>query len=257
MKNPRRIIKLWVFILLVCWSYPSFVLAQKNSNQTLRKLDSAYYYPQKNGLTGLVATVVLEKGDFGDENFNINPSAKFSWNSVTDRRIFKIAGQSLKLPVEKQASLLRFFSNYKEVLLPQTLIEKFSRYSGKTTHGNFGTRMNFEIDDFQDGVSRYSLFINDKQRNVSRMLIDRIEAPTKVLGAFKYIQKNGYWLVSESVARFSFSGQRHVEETLYYYSQIENIWLVNRMDQTLTKNGKVLSRFIFRIKDYLLNWSNE
>ncbi len=256
MKRPRRIFQFWVFVLLVCCSCPPSALAQKNSNQILRKLDSAYYYPQRNGLTGLIATVVWEKGGFGGKNYEANPSVKFSWNSVSDSRTFKVTGQSLKVPDEEQNSLLHFFSNYKEVLLPQTLTEKFSRYSGKVSHGNFGTRINFEIDDFQDGVSRYSLFINDKQRNVSRMLIDRIEAPTKVTGVFKYIQKNEHWLVSESVARFNFSGQPHVEKTVYYYGQIENIWLVNRIVQTLSKEDKEISRFIFKVKDYLLNWSN-
>lgn len=252
MKRSKHCFLFWG-ILLLCLSFPTSIFGQTDSHKVLRDLDSTYYYPQNNGLTSLVATVIWEKG--GDE-FKINPSLKFSWNGVSDKRTFKVTGQSLKIPSEKQNSLLQFFSNYKEVLLPKTLTEKFSRYLGKIAHGNFGTRINFEIDDFQDGVSRYSLFINDKQRNVSRMLIDRIEAPTKIVGAFKYIQKSGHWLVSESVARFNFGGQPHVEKTLYYYGQIENIWLVNRIEQTLSKEGKEISRYIFRVKDYLLNWSN-
>jgi hypothetical protein len=257
MKRPRIIFQFWVLLLLVNSSCPPPVLAQIDSNQILRKLDSAYYYPQKNGLTGLIATVVWEKGVFGGDNYKKSPSVKFSWNNVSDNRTFKVTGQSLKLPPKKQAGLLQFFSNYKEVLLPQTLTKKFSGYPGKVTHGNFGSRINLEIRDFKDGVSRYSLFVNDKLRNVSRMLIDRIEAPTKVFGAFKYIQKNGRWLVSESIARFDLGGEPYVEKTRYYYGQIENIWLVNRIDQTLIKGGKELSRFIFKIKDYLLNWSDK
>jgi hypothetical protein len=256
MKEPRCIFQFWVFFFLVFCSYPTSVFAEKKSYQILRSLDSTYYYPQKNGLTSLLATVIWEKGVSAGGKFKKNSSVKFSWNGVSDKRTFKVTGESLKTSNDEQNSLLQFFSNYKEVLLPQTLTEKFSRYSGKVSHGNFGTRINLEIDDFQDGVSRYSLFINDKQRNVSRMLIDRVEAPTKVIGVFKYIQKSGLWLVAESVARFNFGGQSHIERTLYYYGQIENIWLVNRIEQTLRKEGKEISRFTFKVKDYLLNWSN-
>ncbi len=247
---------LFLGILSICCCIPASVFAQKKSNQLLKKLDSSYYYPQKNGLTGLVATVVWEKGAHGSAAFKKNPQVKFSWNSVSDKRAFRVIGESLKISKEEQNGLLRFFSNYKESLLPQTLIQKFSRYPSRIARSKFGTRIDFDIIDFQDGMSRYSLFINDKLRNVSRILIDRIEAPTKVAGAFKYIEKNGHWLVSESVARFNFGGQSHIEKTLYYYRQIENIWLVSRIDQKLTKEDKQISRYIFRIKDYLLNWSN-
>ncbi len=256
MKRPRRFIQFWVFVMLFCFSYPYSVLAQKNVAQILKKLDATYYYPQRNDLTSLVATVVWEKGFSGNDNYATNPTLKFSWNGNSGKRTFNVAGSSLELPSEEQTRLLQFFSNYKEALLPKTLNEKFSRYLGRASHGNFGTQIVLEIKDFKDGISRYSLLISDKLHHISRMLIDRIEAPTKVAGEFKYIQRDGYWLVSESIARFNLGGQPYEEKTLYYYREIENIWLVNKIDQTLTKDDKKLSRFIFRVKDYLLNWSN-
>jgi len=255
MKRSKYFFLFWGILFIFCNS-PTSVFAQRESHQILSRLDSAYYYPQKNGLTSLTATVICQKGVSDGDNFKKNSSVKFFWNGASDKRTFKITGQSLTIPAEEQNSLLQFFSNYKEVLLPQTLTEKFSRYSGKVSRGNFGTRINFEIDDFQDGVSRYSLFINDKRRHVSRMLIDRVEAPTKVMGVFKYFQKNGYWLVSESVARFNLGGQSYMEKTAYYYGKIENIWLVNRIEQTLSREDREISRIIFRVNDYLLNWSN-
>ena len=237
--------------------FPASVFSQNVSNHLLKKLDSFYYYPQKNGLTGLVATVVLETKLSSDNTLKKSPPVKFAWNSVSDKRTFRVVDESLNVSEQEQKSLLQFFSNYKEVLLPQTLVQKFSRYSGKVSQGKYGTRLEFEINDFQEGMSRYSLFINGKLGNVSRMVIDRIEAPTKISGAFKYVKKNNRWLVSESVARFNLGNQSYMEKTRYYYARIENVWLVNRIDQTLMRENKKLSRYIFRIKDYLLNWSGD
>ncbi len=59
-------------------SYPSISSAESEIKNLLNKLDSHYYYPQKEGLTSLVADLLWEQQDTSSEQIKFFKNRIFS-----------------------------------------------------------------------------------------------------------------------------------------------------------------------------------
>ena len=111
--------------------FPSTLLADSYSDRIISSLDKHYYYPQRAGLTRLVAHVEWLSMDVASEtrSFFPNPGFHFVWEKDTEgsRRHFKVTGSPGLLSSEQTSHILHILENYKDHLVPRTLRKKLAK----------------------------------------------------------------------------------------------------------------------------------
>ena len=140
------------------------------------------------------------------------------------------------------------------MIIPLTLQERLSRFKGKVkqTWKN-KIQIDFESQDLNDQINKYSFFINLKNWFIRKMKIYQNNGPREVKVELSYIQKEGLWLLFESLTQFKLDGQTFEENTWYFYRRVQSFWLVNKMKQTLKQNDQIVQSYIFRMNNYQLN----
>ena len=117
------------------WAKPEAdeILTQLEIDEILTQLDKNYYYPQQTGLSKLRARVSWQQLDVASASgkFLRNPDFIFSWidNGGIGIRDFKITGDPDKYSRERKLELESQIKNYSELIIPLTLMQKFSSYS--------------------------------------------------------------------------------------------------------------------------------
>ena len=251
---------LWFYSLFIsipdsAFSQPPDIVLEK-PDLLLQKLDSHYYYPSLLGLKKLTATIKWLQKDLvvSPPKFISRPDVLFHWNVNSDARVFQAASQSKGLSESQKEEVKKFFLNYREIILPRSLNQTLSgfKFNG-TTEFHSQTIAEYESPRDQDENQKYILNIDSVNWRVSKFYIERNSPPYKVTSHFKYIQKEGQWLVSESRARFEMGRDSYSETTSYTYRKILGFWLPAKIDQVLKKDRGVVQTYRFLLSDYQVN----
>jgi len=238
------------------------VWAQSGADGILTRLDKNYYYPQQIGLSKLRARVIWEQLDVASssEKFLRNPDFMFSWmdNGGVETRDFKIIGNPDKYSIERKLELESQIKNYGELIIPLTLMQKFSKYSRScysskcselAQWGKKRERLILRADSDEESVTSYFLVIDKKEMKIDKIRFKQQSAPHKVNGTFRYEKLDGKWVIAESKSRFTMGELDYEEKSTYRYKKFDEIWLVHRIDQVLKQGNKISQFHRFKIMD--------
>ena len=144
--------------------------AQPGPDEILTQLDKNYYYPQQTGLSKLRARVSWQQLDVESDSgkFLRNPDFMFTWmpSGYEEIRDFEFVGDPAKYSIH-ELELKSQIKNYGELIIPLTLRQKFSKYSGKLTKKARGRRsLLLSADSDGESVTSYHLMINKKEMKI-------------------------------------------------------------------------------------------
>lgn len=234
---------------------PDFAYSQ-SSDPLLQKLDSHYYYPSQLGLKNLTAKIKWLQKDLAASppKFIAHPEVLFHWDADSDARTFQIAPRSIEMTEAKKEEVKQFFLNYREAILPRSLKQMLSGFKlNGTSKSQSWTVAEYQSLRTQDEIQKYILYVDPKKRRISKFDIERKTPPYKVSSHFRYIQKEGQWLVSESRARFESGRDSYSETTSYIYRKVLGIWLPAKINQVLKKGRDEVSSYRFLLSEYQVN----
>lgn len=254
-------------LLIFCFSYipihlPCSAFSQspditfQKPDTLLQKLDSHYYYPSQLGLKKLRAKVKWLQKDLESSqlNFISHPEVLFFWNVESGIRRFQIDPRLKDLTTGRKEEIKNFFLNYREAILPRSLNQTLSGFEFKGTQKfHSQTIAEYQSSRSNDENQKYFLNIDQKYWRISKFNIERKVPPYQVVSHFKYIQKEGRWLVSETLARFDMGRDSYSETTSYTYRKIDGFWLPRKINQTLKKGPNLVHSYLFLLSDYHIN----
>jgi hypothetical protein len=219
-------------------------------HKTLSKLDQNYYYPQSQGLKSLSARVQWEQLDVasGSGKFLRNPDMIFSWKANSAKGVgeFELAkGQN----EDRFEDLAQRVSPFREMIIPLTLIQKFSTYEGKVQKMKRDKLM-IKLSPKSDSSLVYKLIVDTKDAVIRNVRFQQSRSPERVEGEMSYSKLDGKFAISESRSRFEVGGQEYVEVTRFKYKKVMGIWWVHRIDQTLKQDGYTLQTYVFKLSNF-------
>ena len=246
-----------MFVILLTNLFPSASLAQSKIEQLLNKLDDHYYYPQNKGLIRISSQLEWEQENIISEEKLITKKPDFIFegklNDKTFEKKVKPASSTKNTSSEKITQDIVFLNNYLDMFLPKTLREKFVRHKGK-----IGSRIGSEtkllfkkiesIEDFND----YELFIEEKKWRISKVIVRQNKEPKKMEGEFIYSQKDGKWVVDETISLYKINGKEYIEKTKYKYTRSKSIWLVYKINQSVKPDGYTILTNKFKLNSHKL-----
>lgn len=249
---------LFITLFFIPSVLPSSAFCLESAGQILEELDAHYYYPQKQGLQKLSVRMEWEQLDVSSDSgkYLKNPSVEFFWeNSPAGfKSAFELVDKSGEISEDRRLEILRLFQNYKEIVIPQTLVNKMMGHEGQIKGENKQTRLiEFTSPNPDAKVGKYSLMVDRKRKNVRRIRIERKDKPFEVVSDVRYIQKDGKWMIAESRSQFRVGEMDYKETTEYVYRRAGKFWLVGKMTQTLKTGDSILQAFVFRFRDYQVN----
>jgi hypothetical protein len=212
---------LYFGILSILHLLPSSADAQ-SSDPLLQKLDSHYYYPSQLGLKKLSARIQWLQKDLGvsQSKFIPHPDVLFSWSVKSDARLFKADSNRKGLSEARKKEIEIFFQNYREIILPRRLYQTLRGFKLlREKKAFFKTTVEYQSPFKSDEIQKYSLDIDSKHWRISQINLKRKTPPYNVVSDFKYIQREGKWLVSETLARFNLEKDSYSEKTSYTYQK--------------------------------------
>lgn len=222
----------------------------------LQKLDSRYYYPSQLGLKKLTAKVKWLQKDLASSqlNFISHPEILFSWNVKSGERRFQIDPRLKELTETRRKEIKNFFLNYQEIILPRSLGQTLSgfKFNGEKKSSS-QTIAEYQSPRGQDANQKYILEIDSEHWRISRFNIQRKNPPYNVISHFKYLQKEGQWLVSETLARFDLGRDSYSETTSYSYQKVMGFWLPVKINQVFKKGHDEVHTYRFLFSDYQIN----
>ena len=239
-------------------SFPSILLADSNADQVISSLDKHYYYPQRAGLTRLVAHVEWLSMDVASEtrSFFPNPGFHFVWEKDPggSRRHFKVTGNSGLLSSEQTNHILHILKNYKDHLVPRTLKKKLAKYRGKIRNPKKETiNLSLETQAADEAIQRYEFLIDSKSWRIQKIQVHQKSDPKKVEGSFKYIHRDGKWLVTESLSTFTLGEITFSEKTNFLFKKVAGFWLAHKITQTVKQGDRTELSYIFKVKKFEIN----
>lgn len=266
-QGKTRRSRLFRFLLIFCFSCipihlpdPAFSqspdITFQKPDTLLQKLDSHYYYPSQLGLKKLRARVKWLEKDLASSqlNFISHPEVLFFWSVESGMRQFQVDPRFKDLTDDRKEEIKNFFLNYREVILPRKLNQTLSGFNFKGTQKfSSQTIAEYESPRSNDDNQKYFLNIDQKHWRISKFNIERKAPPYQVVSHFKYIQKEGRWLVSETLARFDLGRDSYLETTSYTYRKIDGFWLPKKISQTLKKGADLVRSYRFLLSDYHIN----
>ena len=214
--------------LLLVFSFSSFLLSFSNTafsqprDPLLQKLDSHYYYPSQLGLKKVAVKIKWLQKDLeaSQLSFISHPEVLFFWNAESGERRFQVDPRLKNLTEARRAEIENFFLNYKEAILPRRLSQTLAGFKfNRSDKAYFKTTAEYQALFKSDEIQKYSLDINSEHWRISRIDLKRKSQPYNVISDFKYIQKEGKWLVSETLARFDVDRDSYTEKTSYTYQK--------------------------------------
>jgi hypothetical protein len=238
--------------------FPSILLADTNANRIISSLDQHYYYPQRTGLTRLVAHVEWLTMDVASEtrSYLPNPGFHFIWEKDTggSRRHFSVTGNSGLLSSEQTNRILHILENYKDHLVPRTLKKKLAKYRGKIRNPKKETiNLSLEAQAPDEAIQRYEFLIDSKSWRIQKIQVHQKSDPKKVEGSFKYIHRDGKWLVTESLSTFTLGGTTFSEKTNFLFKKVAGFWLAHKITQTVKRGDRTELSYTFKVKKFEIN----
>lgn len=252
-KQARLFRVLLFFSIFINLPYPAFSQAP---DPLLQKLDSHFYYPSQLGLKKLTAKIQWLEKDLtaSQPKFISHPEVLFSWNAKHDARVFQVVTDRKELSQTQKEEVENFFQNYREVILPRRLTQTLSGFKPNQSNKSFfRTTVEYQSPYKHDEIQTYSLDINSEYWRISQITIERKNPPYNVTSKFKYIQKEGKWLVSETLARFNLGKDSFSEKTSYTYQKTQGFWLPVKINQIFKKGDAVLHNYRFLVSEHQIN----
>ncbi len=238
--------------------FPSILLADSYSDRIISSLDQHYYYPQRTGLTRLVAHVEWQRMDVASEtrSYLPNPSFQFVWEKDTGgaRRHFKITGSPGRLSSEQTNHILHILENYKDHLVPRTLRKKLAKYRGKIRDLKKETiNLSLETQAPDEAIQRYEFLVDSKSWRIQKIQAHQKNSPKEVEGSFKYTHRDGKWLVTESLSTFTLGETTFSEKTNFLFKKVAGFWLAHKITQTVKRGDRTELSYIFKVKKFEIN----
>jgi hypothetical protein len=253
----RSKIILAMFVVFVTNLFPYESSAQSKVEKLLNQLDKNYYYPQNKGLKRISLRLEWHQENAQSEKIFTIKKPDFLFKGELHDGVFvkkiKIFDNSENLTNKENFEDISFLNNYLDTFIPITLREKFLSFKG-----TIGSKKRKEIvvilknKETKDNFSEYKLFIDTENRRISKIIFRQGREPKKVEGKFIYTQKDGKWVVTETVSIFKINDHEYIEKTKYKYKSLESFWLVYDVDQTVMKGGSKVLTYNFTLKDYKL-----
>jgi len=241
-----------LIIFFICFPYSAF---SQSPDPLIQKLDSHYYYPSQLGLRSLAARITWLQKDLtaSPQKLISHPEVLFSWNIESDVRIFEVDPRRKGLDENRKEEIENFFQNYREVILPRSLGQTLSGYKFiRSQKSPSLITVEYQSLHKQDEVQKYILEIDTKFWRLFKINIQKKSPPYRATSKFKYIKKEGQWLVSETLARFEMGKDSYSEKTSYTYQKTMKFWLPSKINQVFKKGDDVLHNYQFLINDHLI-----
>jgi hypothetical protein len=242
-----------LILLLLLFASPAISQSAVSANQILMDLDANYYYPQQKGLKKIQALISWDRRDFvsGDSQAIPGPPAILRWEAGSKGGIsrFSFPEQSRSGDSSSKDELERFFKNYSEMILPTTLKNKFSMYTGKIA-AKRGDMVHLSLEPKSNigAILKYEIIADVKKRRIKKVRVFQNQAPTQVTSVLSYTQNEGLWRVAESRSKFTVSAKEYSEVIEFFYKKIKGTWLVNKLRQSFLQDGQKLHVNIFRFE---------
>ena len=255
-RTKRFYFSLYLLLLGVLSPFLPCSAFSQSSDPLIQKLDSYYYYPSHLGLKKLTAKIHWLQKDLkaAESKFISHPAVLFSWDTQSDVRLFQVDPKIKGLAKNKKEEIESQLRNYGEVLLPRSLSQTLAGFKPKQADkAFFKTTVVYQSPYKSDEIQTYSLDIDSEQWRISKIDIARRTPPHNVTSRFKYIQKEGKWLTSETLARFDLGGVSYSEKTSYTYRKIMGFWLPVKIDQDFKKGRDVMHSYRFLLSDHQIN----
>ena len=238
--------------------FPSTLLADSYSDRIISSLDKHYYYPQRTGLTRLVAHIEWQRMDIASKtrSYLPNPSFQFVWEKDAGgaRRYFKIIGSPSLLSSEQTNHILHILENYKDHLVPRTLRKKLAKYRGEIRNPKKETiNLSLETQAPDEAIQRYEFLIDSKSCRIQKIQAHQKNDPKEVKGNFKYIHRDGKWLVTETLSTFTLGGTTFSEKTNFLFKKVGGFWLAHKITQTIKRGDRTELSYIFKVKKIEIN----
>jgi hypothetical protein len=218
----------------------------------LSKLDKNYYYPQSQGLKSLSVRVQWEQLDVasGSGKFLRNPDFNFIWKIGVPGGLgrFELAKGQEHLSGDRVQELTQQVSQFSEPIIPLTLQQKFSNFSGKV-HAMAKNKLVVKLTQVSSDQD-YKLLVDAKEWVIRKLRFQQSRSPKNVEGEFSYIKLEGKPAISESRSRFEVEGREYTEVTRYAHKKVKGIWWVHRIDQTLKQEDHILQTYVFKLSDF-------
>ena len=251
-----------IFVANLFSSASSVSSAQSKVEKLLNKLDQNYYYPQNKGLKRISLRFEWQQESTQSKKILTIKKPDFFFKGELKDGVFvkkiKITGNSKKVTnkeVNKETFWdIRFLNNYLDSFIPKTLREKFLLFKGKiVSKKRKEIVVLFKKRDIEENFLDYKLFIDTGNWRISKIVFRQSQEPKKVEGKFFYAQKNGKWVVAETVSVFKINNQEYIEKTKYKYKAFGSFWFAYNVDQTVMQEGSSVLTYRFNLKDYKLN----
>lgn len=249
----RFLLPFGILSLLIHLPYTGF---SQSRDPLLHKLDAHYYYPSQLGLEKLTAKIKWLQKDLSvsQSKFISHPEVLFSWDTRSDARAFQVDPRLKGLTETQKGEIENFFVNYRDVVLPRSLSQTlFGFKSNQENKAFFKTTVEYQSPYKHEEIQTYSLDINAEYWRISKINIERKTPPHNVISHFRYIQREGKWLVSETLARFDLGKDSYSEKTSYSYQKQLGFWLPVKIDQIFKKGQDVVHSYRFLLSDYQIN----
>jgi hypothetical protein len=242
-------------ILSLVVNFPHSAFSQ-SQDPLLQKLDSHYYYPSQLGLKKLTAKIKWLQKDLraSQPKFVSHPDVVFYWDIQSRQRIFQVDPLLKGITETQREKTKKFFLNYREVILPRMLNQTLSgfKFNGAKKSPS-QTMAEYQSPQKQDEVQKYILEINSEFWRIPKINIERKSPPYRVTSHFKYIQKEGKWLISETLSRFDLGKKSYSEKTSYTYQTFSGYWLPVEINQIFKKGQEDVHSYRFLINKYQIN----
>ena len=238
--------------------FPSILFADSSADRIISSLDKHYYYPQRTGLTRLVAHVEWLRMDVASEtrSYLPNPGFHFIWEKDAggSRRHFKVTKNPGLFSSEQTNHILHILENYKDHLVPRTLKKRLARYRGKIRNPKKeAINLSLETQAPDEAIQRYEFLIDSKSWRIQKMQIHQKNDPREVKGGFKYIRRDGKWLVTESLSTFTLGETTFSEKTNFLFKKVAGFWLAHKITQTIKRGDRTELSYIFKVKKFEIN----
>jgi len=233
---------------------PSFAHAQDAVAKWINRLDDAYYYPQRQGLEQLSVRIEWNRGDPASDRGAVLrfPEVDFNWEKGSAGR-FSLSPETSPMAREAEREVLSAIENYREVIVPLPLKDKFSSYRGKRLPSSRDRlHLEFESGDSGEMIRKYQLIVDRVKFQIRKFRMLRNQAPEAIASQLAYTEREGKWLVAESRSRFQWDGKDHEDISEFSYQSVQGIWLPRKLTHTIRQGGNDVQTTVLSFKDYRL-----
>ena len=228
-------------VLLVLVALMSAAMAAQkkaiNVPALLKRVDAAYYYPQRHGLRDLSVKISVPELERQFAAQKITPKITFYWKAPK-REKFVVSGFPQGQEAARDA-VIQMLKGRGAVIVSTPNTEALKDYKLTAAREKGLTVVRGTAKDPKSGMGQLALWFRGNE--LTRMDADRAGANVRIT-SIKTIKKGGQMLPSAMHGLVYAQSKSHPITTTFSYSQLKGIWLVDRIVSTVDRQ-KVEMRF--------------